>query len=283
MISACGDFCIKTITKMANKIYDTGNIPNEMKKSIFIAIPKKAGTTECNMHRTLSLMSHITKIILKVVLERIKHKTIPEIAEQQYGFMKEKGTRNAIFILRMIAERAIEMQKDVYVCFIDYTKAFDKVKHKDLIDMLQQIGLDGKDLRLIRNLYWNQTAAVTINNNLTPWQEIKRGVRQGCPLSPDMFSLYSEIILRDIEGEEGIKIGGVNINNIRYADDTVLIAETEEKLQRLVDIVNASSNRKGLQLNTNKTETMVITKSTDIPTSNITIQNNVLKQVQSFV
>ena len=77
-------------------------------------------------------------------------------------------TRNAIFILRMIAERSIEMQKDLYVCFIDYTKAFDKVKHKELIDMLQQIGVDGKDLRLIRNLYWNQTAAVTINENLTP-------------------------------------------------------------------------------------------------------------------
>ena len=80
-----------------------------------------------------------------------------------------------------------------------------------------------------------------------------------------MFSLYSEIILRDIEGVEGIKIGGVNINNIRYADDTVLIADSREKLQRLVDIVNASSNMKGLQLNINKTETMVITKSTDIP------------------
>ena len=79
--------------------------------------------------------------------------------------------------------------------------------------MLQQIGVDGKDVRLIRNLYCNQTAAVTVNENLTSWQDIRRGVRQGCVLSPELFSPYSEMIPRDIIDEEGIRVGGVNINH----------------------------------------------------------------------
>ena len=80
--------------------------------------------------------------------------------------------------MRMLSERAIEVQHNLYLCFIDFEKAFDRVKHKDLIKMLQNIGVDGKDLRLIRNLYWNQVGALRIGDKLTPWRNTKRGVRQ---------------------------------------------------------------------------------------------------------
>ena len=118
-----------------------------MAKSVFIVIPKKPGTIECSQHRTISLMSQLTKIILKVILNRIRSKIQNEIAEVQYGFMQGKGTRNAILIVRSIIERMIEMQREVYMCFIDFEKAFDKVKHQELIDILKNINLDGKDIR----------------------------------------------------------------------------------------------------------------------------------------
>ena len=89
---------------------------------------------------------------------------------------------------------------------------------------------------------------------------IRKGVRQGCILSPDLFSLYSETILRELHGVPGISVGGTNINNLRVADDTVLIVDSEEKLRNLVKIINDSSMRKGMELNTKKTECMVITK-----------------------
>ena len=171
-------------------------------------------------------MSQLTKIILKVILNRIRRKIQSEIAEVQYGFMQGKGTRNAIFIVRTILERMIEIQQEVYMRFIDFEKAFDRVKHADLIEILQNINLDGKDIRLITNLYWKQIATVNIDNNKTEWFEVKRGVRQGCVLSPDAFGLYGEIIMRSIADAPGISIGGHNINNIRYADDTVLLADT---------------------------------------------------------
>ena len=94
------------------------------------------------------------------------------------------------------------------------------------MQMLSELDVDGKDLRLIRNLYWDQKAAIKIGDQISNYVDIKRGVRQGCVLSPDLFSLYSEKILRGIKDMKGIKINGININNIRYADDTVLMKKT---------------------------------------------------------
>ena len=120
---------------------------------------------------------------------RVRNKVRPEIAEEQCGFVEGKGTSNAIFMLRTIIERTLEIQKEVYLCFIDYTKAFDRVQHMEIIKQLQKLHVDGKDLRIIKNIYWEQTAAVKIENETCAFQDIKRGVRQGCVLSPDLFNL----------------------------------------------------------------------------------------------
>ena len=197
-----------------------------MLKSVFIAIPKKSNTLDCENHRTISLMAHTLKLFLKIILRRIRRKIIPQIPTDQYGFMPERGTRYAIFVLRIQCARSIEHQHDVFLCFIDYQKAFDKVRHSQLLTILKRIGIDGKDFRIVRNLYYEQKAA------------IKRSVRQGCVMSPDLFNLYSEFILKELqEAEEGIQVNSRRINNIRYADDTVLLASSEAGLQMLVNIV----------------------------------------------
>jgi len=95
----------------------------------------------------------------------------------QCGFVEDAGTRNAFFMVRMLSERAIEMQNYLYMCFIDYTKAFDKVQHAELLKMLETLDLDGKDIRLIRNLYWGQTACLRSGNELSEYTKIERGVR----------------------------------------------------------------------------------------------------------
>ena len=98
------------------------------------------------------------------------------------------------------------------------------------MNILKQIGVDGKDLRLIKNIYEMQRVALQLGGEPMDWIDIKRGVRQGCVMSPDLFNIFAEFIMRNIE-EDGIRVGGKNINNIRYADDTVLIADSEEKLK----------------------------------------------------
>ena len=140
-------------------------------------------------------------------------------------------------------ERAIEVQKDLYLCFIDYSKTFDKVNHSDLFDILLRHNCDGKDLRVIRNLYWEQEATIRIDD-CRVYKPICRGVRRGCVFSPDLFNIYSEIILQNIKHHEGVRIGGNNINNLKYADDTVLIADSEEKLQNILTTVPVESENK---------------------------------------
>ena len=123
--------------------------------------------------------------MLRVILSRVRNKTKPEITQTQCGFVSDSGTRNAIFLLRMLAERTIEMKQDLYICFIDYTKAFDTVQHDKLLELIADLDVDGKDERIIREIYLKQTAAVKINNVIGTFVEIKRGVRQGCVTSPD--------------------------------------------------------------------------------------------------
>ena len=122
------------------------------------------------------------------------------------------------------------------MCFIDYTEAFDKVRHETLMDILQKLDIDGKDLRLLRNLYWDQMAAVRIEGQVSDWKNIRRGVRQDCVMSPDLFNIYSETILRHLENSSGVLISGSAVNNLRYADDTVLIANSESELQELLNL-----------------------------------------------
>ena len=112
---------------------------------------------------------------------------------------------------------------------------------------------------------------------------IKQGIRQGCVASSHLFTLYTEMIMRNIEGNGGFRVGGTVINNLRYADDTVIIAETEGELQQLIDIVVRETENKGLHLNGSKSFTMVFSKSTVIPICNITIHGTNLEQVNSFI
>ena len=179
-------------------------------------------------------------------------------------------------------ERCLEKQQDVYICFIDYTKAFDRVRHKQMMECLKELDIDSRDIRLIEKLYWEQEAAVRIDDTLSKFQYIKRGVRQGCVLSPDLFSVYTEKIMRNIQNMPGIFINGHVINNLRYADDTALIASNENDLQILLNTVVAESKKMGLTMNEKKTVTIVASRKVNEPTCGIMMNDTKLKQVERF-
>ena len=149
-----------------------------------------------------------------------------ELPDVQPGFGKGRGTRDQIANIHWIMGKAREFQKIIYVCFIDYAKAFDCVDHNKLWIILQERGILAHLTCLLRNLYAGQEATVRTGHGTTNWFQIGKGVRQGCILSPWLFNLYAEYIMRNAGLEEtqaGIKIARRYINNLRYADDTTLM------------------------------------------------------------
>ena len=164
------------LTNLCNTIYNSGYIPMEMRKSIFLPIPKKLKAQNCTDFRTTSLRSHVTKLLLKIIQIRLKDRIEKEISTLQSGFRPGKGTREGIFNIRTICERAIEVGKDIHICFIDYAKAFDTLEQSKMIECLKESDLDGKDLQISTNLYWNQTAAVRTESGVSTEFEIKKGV-----------------------------------------------------------------------------------------------------------
>ena len=234
-LKALDEHNIEIITSLCNIIYNSGMIPTEMKHSVFIILPKKPKAMIRTEFRTISLVSHVTKLFLKIIQQRMANKIDKEVSRLQSGFRPGTGTRGGIFNLRTICERATDVQKDVYICFVDYTKDFDRVKHFKMIECLSESGIDDKDLQIISKLYWEQSASVRTESGMTSEFKIKKGIRQGCVLSPNLFNLHTEKILREVEDMKGVYILGVNINNLRYADDTVLLAEGPMFLQALLD------------------------------------------------
>ena len=175
----------------------------------------------------------------------------------EYGFRKGRGTTDQFANIHWIVEKAREFQKNI--CFIDYTKAFDWVDHKKLWKILKEMGIPDHLTCLLRNLYAGQEAAVSTGHGTTDWFQIGKGVHQGCILSPCLFNLYAEYIMRNAgleEAQAGIKIAGKNTNNLRYADDTTLMAESEEELKSLFLKVKEEREKVGLKLNIQKTKIM---------------------------
>uniref|UniRef100_A0A8B9YFK4 RNA-directed DNA polymerase n=1 Tax=Bos mutus grunniens TaxID=30521 RepID=A0A8B9YFK4_BOSMU len=253
------DDAVKVLHSICQQIWKTQQWPQDWKWSVFIPISKKGNAKECSNYCTIALISHASKVMLKILQARPQQYVNRELPDVQAGFRKGRGTRDQIANIRWIMEKAREFQKSIYFCFIDYAKAFDYVDHNKLWKILKEMGISDHLTCLLRNLYADQEATVRTGHGATDWFQIGKGVCQGCILSPCLFNLYAEYIMRNSgleEAQAGIKIARRNINNLRYADDTTLMAESEEELKSLLMKVKEESEKGGLKLNIQKTKIM---------------------------
>ena len=176
--------------------------------SVFILISKKGNTKECSNYHTIALISHTSKVMLKILQARLQQYVNREFSDIQAGFRKGRGTRDQIANICWIMEKAREFQKSIYFCFIDYAKAVDCVDHNKLWKILQEMGIPDHLTCLLRNLYAGQEATVRTGHGTTDRFQIGKGVWQGCILSPCLFNFYAEYIMRNAgldEAQAGIK------------------------------------------------------------------------------
>ena len=167
--------------------------------------------------------------MLKILQARLEKYMNWELPDVQAAFRKGRGIRDQIANIHWIIEKAREFQKNI--CFINHTKTFDCVDHNKLWKILQEMGIPDHRICLLRNLYAGQEATVRTGHGTADWFQIGKGVRQGCILSPCLFNLYAEYIMRNAgldEAQAGIKVAGRIINNLRYADDTAIMVESKK-------------------------------------------------------
>ena len=169
-----------------------------------------------------------------------------ELPDVQAGVRKGRGTRYQIANISWSIEKAREFQKNIYLCFTDYAKAFDCVYHNKLWKILKEMGIPNHLTCLLRNLYAEIETAVTAEHGIMDWFQIEKGVRQGCVLSPCLFNLYADYIMRNSgldDSQAGIKIAGRNKRNLGYADDITLMRESTEELKSLLMRVKQESEK----------------------------------------
>ena len=184
--------------------------------------------------------------MLKILQIRLQKYMNWELPDAQTGFRKDRETRDQIANIHCITEKSREFHKNIYLCFTDYAKSFHSVDHNKPWKILQEMGISDHLTCILRNLYAGQEATVSTGHGIADWFQIGKGDCQGCILSPCLFNFYAEYIMRNTgldEAQAVIEIARRNINNLRYADDTTLMEESEEELKSLLMKVKKESEK----------------------------------------
>ena len=175
-------------------MYEKGKWPDDFTRTAMTPLPKKNNVVNCSDYRTISLICHASKIMLKVLTKRIRVKAKHLLRRNQFEFKKGCGTRDAVGVMRTLCERSLECGNEVYICFVDFEKAFDRVNWVKMFEIMKSSHIDWKDRRLLQDLYMKQKAVVrTVGGDSDPGV-IGRGVRQECHLSPLLFSICAKVL-----------------------------------------------------------------------------------------
>ena len=252
------DDAVKVLHLICQQIWKTQQLPQDWKRSVFIPIQNKGNAKECSNYCTIALISHSSKVILKILQARLQQYMNCELPEVDVGFRKGKGTRDRIANICWIIEKARDFQKNIYFYFIDYSKAFDCVNHNKLKNSDRDANARSPDLPSEKSVC-RSGSTVRTGHGTTDWCQIGKVIHQGCILSPCLFNFYAEYIMRNAgleEAQAGIKIAGRNISNLRYTDDTTLMGKSKQELKSLLMKVKKESEKVGLKPNIQKTKIM---------------------------
>ena len=265
---------IHIMTTICNKIWKTGEWPAAWTQSLVITLPKKGNLQLCQNYRTISLSCHPSKVMLKIILNRLQPQADEIIAEEQAGFRAGRSTTEQICNLRILGEKYLQHQQNLYHVFIDF---IDRVWH----EALRKYNINGSIIQAIENLYDKTQRAVLFNGSTGKWFRTTVGVRQGCLLSPTLFNIFLERIMCEaLDDHEGsVSIGGRLITNFRFADDIVVNAEEEEAVV-LVDRLDTTTTRYKMEIGPDKTK--VMTNNPNGFQREIKIKGQRLEEVENF-
>lgn len=287
MMKNLGEKGIELFWKICNKAWEEGKIPEDWKIGQIVPIHKKGNTRDCNNYRGLTLLSTAAKTYERILEGRLKGYVDPTLEETQSAFRKGRGVQDHIFTVKQIIEKTILSATKSYFAFIDLEKAFDRVQRKIVWSSLEKRRVDNKLITAIKSMYKQNTNYVISKNRKSDKFEIKGGLRQGGVLSPILFNVFIDEILKECKPYlKKLCVGFKNLEPIEltecmFADDLVIMANSEKGLQNNINIWNNTLKKYGMKINTTKTCVMMVTKGQE-EEMNIRIENEKIQQVEQI-
>lgn len=273
-----GPCLIQQLTSLIQKIIYQHRIPDEWRTSTTILMFKRGDKKLPSNYRGINLLSTTLKLTTKVITNKINDLT--SLADEQQGFRSGRSCTDAVFIIRQITEKSIEYNRPAYMCFIDLEKAFDRVQLRDVVHLLYNRQIPYNLIKTIENIYEANLIQARINGDLTEPINVGCGIRQGDSLSPLLFNIIMDEIIRNVRLLKGYSMGDQEITILCYADDAVLVAENEDDLQRLLHRFNCTAKSLNMTISTQKTKCMTTSK---VPLRcKLEVEGRVIQQEMKF-
>jgi Reverse transcriptase (RNA-dependent DNA polymerase) len=272
LLKICDEEILGTLCKILNEILETEEVPEAWLKSTITLFHKSGDKTEVKNYRPITKTSHLYKLFMKIISNRLKFDLDDHQAVNQAGFRHGFSTTDHLFTIQQLMEKCSEYQKTLFLGFVDFQKAFDSVEHVFLWRALKTIGVDDKYIRLLKNIYEKSTASIELENQSRSFK-ISRGIKQGCCFSPDLFNAALQEIFKKLKKNKlGIKINEEVLSELRFADDIVLISERKEDLLEMMEELFEESCKVGLRPNIGKTQIMCNTDDRTFKLNGMDIQ-----------
>ena len=255
----------RILCQIFQRIWDEEDTPDDWKTGTIIKLPKKGDLGNCNNWRGITLLSMTCKIFSRIILKRISAATDTILRQEQAGFRRGKSCIDHIFTLRQILEQSTEWNSTIYIAFIDFEKAFDSLHRESLWRILRHYGIPQKMVNGIKIIYTDVQCQVACNSHMSDSFSVKSGVKQGCILSPFLFTLAIDWLMIEItkNGNRGIRWTLTSIlEDLDYADDIGLLSNRHKDMQEKMDKLTRTAPQIGLKLNTAKTKLMRINNKT---------------------
>ena len=267
---------------LLQKIWTEMKVPADWKKGHLVKLPKKGDLGLCKNWRGIMLLSVPSKVLTRIILERLKDAIDDQLRPEQAGFRKDKSCTDQIATLRIIIEQSLEWQSPLYMNFIDFQKAFDSIDRETIWKLLQHYGIPPIYVNLIKQLYQEATCQIIHNGKLTEAFEMKTGVRQGCLLSPMIFLMVVDWVMKETvkAGKTGIQWTLTQcLEDLDFADDLCLISQKHQHIQTKTDKLTQTAAKTGLKVNVEKTKIMKLQTNQQMP---VTLGEHKLEIVESF-
>lgn len=269
---------IHQLTKLINAVINTQYIPQDWKTSVLILLYKKGEKSDPRNYRGINLLCTVLKLTTKIIARRLEGDLYLE--DEQQGFHKGRSCNDAIFIIRQVKEKSLEFNRPAFLCFVDLVKAFDKVKITDIVHLLYKRNISLRIIKTIENIYANNSMKAKIHGQLSETIPTGTGIRQGDSLSPLLFNIIMDEIVKKVKTKRGYPMGDNTISVVCYADDAILLARSEDDLQRILHEFNTTAKMFNMQISSEKTKCMTI--SINPIRCKLEIDGKIIEQVNKF-